>query len=399
MRTFPVLLVTGPRQCGKTTFLLHEFGATHRYASFDEPDVRERALSDPRAFLRDLGSPCILDEVQHVPDLLSYVKARVDADRRPGQWVLSGSQSFPLMRGVSESLAGRVAVMRLDPLGVGEAQALPPRSPDEVLARVFGGDGQGDAGQGGDWAGPVDLGDWLLRGGYPELRLDPAVDRRLWLGSYVDTYLARDVRDLLQVGDLGLFQRFLILCASRTGRLVNFADLARDTGVAPTTARRWLSVLEASQVIHLLPAYFENFGRRVTKAPKLVFLDQALAAFLMGLHSRDSILQGPAAGGLAESAVVAEWIKLFRQHGHEPRVFHWSAHGGDEIDLVVEWEGRLHSIEVKATATPTPTHAAPLQRWLALAGDNARGVVACSIAAPFRLSGAVRAVPWHLAFR
>lgn len=387
--TFPAVVLTGPRQCGKTTLLRSVFDTTHRYVNLDEPDLRARAAADPAGFVRDHPARCVLDEVQHVPDLLHYLKADIDARREPGRWILSGSQSFPMMAGVSESLAGRVAVLRLDPFSVGEYRQTPALGIDDVLARVFGREPT-------QWTGQ-DLGEWVLHGGYPDACLGQDLDLRLWFSSYIDTYLARDVRDLLQVGDLSTFQRFLSLCAARSGRLINLADLARDTGIAPTTVRRWLSVLEASQVVHLVQPWFENFGKRLTKAPKLVFLDVGLCARLMGLHTREAILAGPAASALVETAVIAEWIKAFRASGSEPRIYHWSAHGGTEIDLLIDWNGRRYAIEVKATATPLPGHADGLRRWLKLAGDGAVGVVSCQIERSMALAPDVRAVPWHLA--
>lgn len=365
------------------------FGATHRYVSLDHPDLRARALADPVEFLRSHPAPCVLDEVQHTPQLLHYLKSAIDADRGSGRWILTGSQSFSMMAGVAESLAGRVAVLRLDPFSVGEALQTPPLSIDEVLNRVFG---TAPA----TWQ-PQDIGAWILRGGYPEPCLRTELDPALWFSSYIDTYLARDVRDLLQVGDLSTFHRFLMLCAARSGRLLNVADLARDAGISPTTVKRWLSVLEASQVVQLVPPWFVNFGKRLTKAPKLVFLDVGLCAALMGLRTREAILQGPMAGPLVETAVCAEWIKAFRSTGQEPRIYHWSAHGGTEVDLLIDWNGRLYAIEVKATSTPLPGHADGLRKWLALAGSNAVGVVACQIDAPTTLAPGVRAVPWHLA--
>lgn len=387
--TFPVVVLTGPRQCGKTTLLQGMFGASHHYATLDRPDQVARAHADPVSFLLDHPTPLLLEEVQHAPGLLPYIKAAVDEDRRPGRFVLTGSQSFPLMRGVAESLAGRAAVLRLDPLSVAERLAAPAPSVELLLASVFGN-------QPAVWR-KHELGPWLRRGGYPQPALHDEIDPSLWFSSYIDTYLARDVRELLLVGDLVTFQRFLVLCAARSGRLLNITDLARDVGISPTTAKRWLSVLEASQVVQQVQPWFENYGKRVAKASKLVFLDVGLCAALMGLRSTEAMLRGPAAGALAETAVVGEWIKAFRSRGREPRVFHWNAHSGVEIDLVVEWDGHLYAIEVKSTATPTPSHADGLRKWLEWAGPRARGAVACLVEQPTNMIEGIRAVPWHLA--
>jgi predicted AAA+ superfamily ATPase len=393
-KSFPAVLVTGPRQSGKTTLLRHEFGASHRFVSLERPDVRARAQADPLGFLRENPAPVILDEIQYVPDLLHYVKEHVDEDRRPGRWLFSGSQSFPLMRGVSQTLAGRVAVLTLDPLSVREATA-DGTAPgiDRVLRSVFT-PAVSERARRPD----VDFADWVLRGGYPEIRVSPDVDRQLWFGSYVQTYLQRDVRDLLHVGDLDAFARFVSLAAARSGALLNLADLGRDAGVSAPTARRWLAVLEASGIVYMLRPYHRNFGKRLTKSPKLIFVDVGLAAFLVGLHAREALLQGPSLGPLMETAVVSEWVKLFRQHGEEPTLFFWRSAAGMEVDLLIERNRWLYAIEVKATATPTPPHAAALLQWRQLAGTDTQAVVACRIERPVTLGGGIRAVPWHLSW-
>jgi predicted AAA+ superfamily ATPase len=224
------------------------------------------------------------------------------------------------------------------------------------------------------------------------------VDREIWFASYVQTYLERDVRDLLRVGDLGAFGRFVDLAATRTGGLLNLAEMGAEAGVTAPTAKQWLSVLEASHVVHLLPPFHKNLGKRIRKSPKLHFVDPGLASFLLGLHSREALMQGPALGALVETAVVGEWLKAFRSLGLPPPISFWRSSGGDEVDVVIEHGGRLYGVEVKATATPTPHHAAALARWLDLAGPKARGVLACRVAAPLALRPGIRAVPWHLAW-
>ncbi|MCC6766032.1 MAG: ATP-binding protein [Deltaproteobacteria bacterium] len=397
-RSFPAVLVTGARQTGKTTLLRHEFGRTHRFVSLEAPDVRARALADPVSFFREYPAPVMLDEIQYVPELLHYVKEFIDGDRRPGRWLLTGSQSFPLMRGVAQTLAGRVAILTLDALSVTETtgRRLDAR-PERALHRVFSdGLARGQTTSRGVAAAP-DLANWLLRGGFPEPRVNHRVDRQLWFASFVQTYLERDVRDLVQVGDLHAFQRFTSLAAARTGSLLNLADLARDVGVSPPTASRWLSVLEASQLVYLLRPYHRNFGKRLTKAPKLYFLDTGLASYLTGLHDREAVLRGPMLGALTETAVVSEWVKLFHGLGVQPPLYFWRARDL-EVDVLVEWGQRLWAIEAKATATPTPHHADNLVRWRTIAGKNVRAVVACQVSSPASLGRDVRAVPWHLAW-
>lgn len=399
LATFPAVLLTGARQSGKTTLLRAELAQSHGYVSLDRPDLRERAAADPVAFLGENPPPVVIDEIQHVPILLPYIKERIDAHRAPGAWVITGSQKLSLMRGVSESLAGRVAVLELDPLSVREVTGCPPVGVDRAVARVFGGADDGNGGGGGAAAAdPPGVADWLLRGGFPEPRLNPAVDRRLWLAGYVRTYLERDVRDLIMVGDLTVFQRFVRLLAARSGSLLNMASLGRELGVSGPTVRRWLSVLEASHLVVLLPPYHRNFGKRLRRSPKVHVLDPGLITFLTGIHGDEAALHGPLTGALMESAVVGEWVKLLRQAGEPVELYHFRASSGLEVDLVFERDGVLHGIEVKATATPLPRHRDGLRRWLDLAGPGARGALACRVPGPTSLGAGIRAVPWHLAF-
>lgn len=388
MATFPAVLVTGPRQSGKTTLLRAGWGETHRFLSLENPDVRARALADPISFLRENAPPLILDEIQYCPDLLPYVKTAIDEDRSPGRWLLTGSQSFPLMQGVSESLAGRVAVLNLLPFSTREAagDAAGDLSLDSLIEAVFEGDSASP---------PCDLGDWLLRGGYPEPRANPAVDRNLWCASYVQTYLERDVRQILKVGDLNAFDRFLRLAAARTGQVLNLSDLARDVGISPPTIRQWLSVLEASGQVYLLQPYFENFGKRLIKSPKLYFLDTAIATFLMGLHAREPILGGPSAGALVETAVVAGWVKAFSHRGEPPALYYWRSRDGLEVDLLIDRNGKLYPIEVKATSTVTGAHAASLLRWRDMVSrEGPEGLIFADVDRPMTVARSVRAMPW-----
>ncbi|MEN8149018.1 MAG: ATP-binding protein [Planctomycetota bacterium] len=388
--TFPAVLVTGARQSGKTTLLCEEYGGSHRYVSLERPEVRARAEADPVSFLRENGPPVILDEIQAAPELLHYVKERIDEERTPGDWLLTGSQSFGLMQGVSQTLAGRTAVFHLDPLSTGECQAeAASESLSDLLRGVFDGDGR-------DETGAPSLMDWLLRGGFPEPCLNPNVDRQFWFSSYLQTYLERDVRDLANVTDLGAFRRFTFLVAAQTGRILNMSRLGRELGVTGPTIKRWMSVLEASGVVHLLPPYHRNLGKRIRRSPKVILLDPGLATFLLGLHSSDAIRQGPTWGTLVETAVITEWVKACRQRGVRPDLFYWQSIGGQEVDLVMEQDGIVYGIEVKSTATPRPSHAAGLARWLEAMGPSARGALACPVEEPCSLREGIRAIPWHL---
>ena len=388
MRTFPAVLVTGPRQTGKTTLLREEFGGSHRYVSLERPDVRAVTRDDPAGFLADAGERVILDEIQYAPELLHYVKDDVDTCRQPGRWLLTGSQDFALMRGVSQTLAGRVAVLHLDPLAVSEV--LGSRTPNG-LADLLDGLHTEPGG-----AFDFDLDTWLHRGAWPEPRLNPDVDRDLWMQSYVQTYLERDLRNMEQVSDLETFRAFFSLVCTSTGQVLNLARLGRDAGVSAPTARRWLNLLVTSRLVVLLPPYHRNFGKRIRKSPKLHVIDPGLASWMLGYRTADAIMNGPALGALAESAVVSELTKAIHHGGGGARLYHWEGLSA-EVDVVVDLDGRTYGIEVKATRTPTSRHADHLAEWCGLTG--ARGILACRIDRARSLGRGIRATPWHFCVR
>lgn len=368
-RQFPAVLITGPRQSGKTTFLRDEGGHGTHYLTFDDPAVRELARRDPEGFLdRGGDAPTILDEIQYVPELLQYLKIRIDRDRqRYGRWLLTGSQQFSLMAGVSESLAGRIALLELLPFSLLETTGL--RAED--LASVL-------------WAGS-----------YPEPALDPA-KRERWLPSYVTTYIERDVRQLRNIQDLRAFETFLGLCAARHARLLSMAEIARDLGISQPTVKGWLGALEAGYIVHLLQPYFTNLGKRLVRSPKLYFLDAAIVTYLTRQPSAEAALAGAMGGALFEGLIVSEAIKVFTNLGRRADVFFWRSHDGLEIDLLIQAGGLLHPVEIKLTATPTAKHAEPLDRFRELAGSLAapRGVVVCRAPERRPLPHGNLALPW-----
>lgn len=352
---FPVVVLTGPRQSGKTTILRHLYGESCQYVSLESPDIRAVASEDPRGFLSFYSPPVIFDEVQYVPDLLIYIKERVDRDRDTcGQYFLTGSQNLLLADHISESLAGRAAILRLLPLSHREIDGMPAAPlPWAKSAQTVK---RASLSTQALWAR-------LLRGGYPELFKNPKRDCSLWHASYVQTYLERDVRNLRQVGDLTQFQSFLRALAARSAQLLRLTDLARDLGVAVNTIRAWLSVLEATYQIIILRPYHANIGKRLVKTPKVYFSDVGTLCYLTGLKDPDHAAAGPMGGAIFETAVVSEVMKALIHQGIEPPLYFWRTSSGSEVDLLIQHEGHLIPIEIKLSATPNPRMAAGIKRF------------------------------------
>jgi predicted AAA+ superfamily ATPase len=341
---FRVVVITGPRQAGKSTLARVAF-PEHAYVSLEDPDVRLLAEGDPRAFLARHPGGLILDEVQRVPALLSYVQTEVDAARRPGRFVLTGSSNLLMHAQVSQSLAGRACFVDLPTLSLSEASAagFAPASPEEAV--------------------------W--RGGYPEVvaeGLDPVV----WYNAYLASYVERDVRQLVQIRDLATFQRFLRLCAARVGQLWNRAAVGADAGISAATVDAWASVLEASHVVWFLRPYHRNFGKRLTKSPKLYFHDPALAARLLGLATPAQVRDNPLWGSLFENLALAEVRKAYANRVQTPPLWFWrDQRGSVEVDLITEEGGLARPVEIKAGQTVASDWFAGLAAWRAWAGPAA----------------------------
>lgn len=349
------MVLTGPRQSGKTTLLRHLFGDTCRYVSLEPPDVRAAAVEDPCGFLELHSAPVIFDEVHNAPDLLPYVKEKIDANRaRNGQYLLTGSQNLLLAEKVTESLAGRAAMLRLLPLSRREAEGRPQL--DLVWERARSSSWRSPQAFGGLWES-------FLRGGYPELAVQPRRDASLWHASYIQTYLERDVRALRQVGNLTQYQNFLRLLAARSAQLVNLTDVARDLGVAVNTAKAWLSVLEATYQVIVLRPYFANIGKRLVKTPKVYFTDVGTLCYLAGLKDPQHAASGPMGGAIMETAVLSEIVKALTHRGIDPRVYFWRTQAGTEVDFVVDIGADLVPIEAKLSATPRPAMAASIKTF------------------------------------
>jgi len=326
-KQFPALLLTGPRRAGKTTLLRRLFPRA-AYHLLEDPDVIARIRSDPRGFLDEARPPAILDEVQNVPELFNYLRTRIDgAPRRCGRWLLTGSQDASLMRGVSESMAGRVAVFHLLPLSVQET------------SRVS-----------------------LWRGGFPEVLARPSA-ADVWFRSYIQTYLERDVRAISSIRDLSTFRRFLALLAGRCGQLLNKTDVAIPLGVSVPTVTEWLSILETTAQILLVPPFYENFGKRLIKSPKLYFVDSGLLCHLLGLESEAALARSPFLGPVFEGFVASELIKRQVNTGRRRELYYFRDQQGLEVDFLRPMGGRrLQLIEAKAARTVAPASAVPLER-------------------------------------
>ena len=358
---FPVVLLSGARQVGKTTLLKHLSQGERAYVTLDDPLVLSLAKTDPALFLQRFPPPVLIDEIQYAVELLPHIKMAADRAGQPGQFWLTGSQQFHLMKGVSESLAGRVAVLNLlglsrsEMLGQG-GDALPFLPTPEEITRRSAQRCQLTL---------KELYRLIWRGALPAIALNAAVERDLFFGSYVQTYLQRDVRDLARVGDELAFLRFLRAAAARTGQLLNLVDLARDADVAPNTAKSWLSILQTAEIVYLLEPYHTNVTQRLVKTPKLYFLDAGLAAYLTEWASPETLEVGAMGGPILETWIVAELLKSYWHAGRRPPFYYYRDKDQREIDLLLTQDGIAYPLEIKKTASPSREdvrHFAALQR-------------------------------------
>jgi len=357
-KQYPVVTLTGPRQSGKTTLVRMIF-PDYEYVSLEEPDYRTFALEDPRGFLAQFSDRVILDEIQHTPDLFSYIQAIVDIKDISGQFILTGSQNFLLLQKVSQSLAGRCAVLHLLPFSLSEIRQRRPFPVDSIGRRLPKKNRYLDEA----------LATILLNGFYPRIH-DKGLNPGDWLGNYYQTYIERDVRDILNIGDLETFSRFVRLCAGRNGQLLNLSSLANDCGVTHTTSKRWVSILETSFIVFLLRPHFKNFSKRLIKSPKLYFLDTGLLSYLLKIRSAEDLRIHAQYGSIFESFVVSELLKNYLNRGVENPIYFWRDSTGNEIDILIDQGDELIPLEIKAGQTINPDFFTGIRFWKKLANDS-----------------------------
>lgn len=336
---YPVITLTGPRQSGKTTLAKALF-PDKPYVTLEDPDVRRFATDDPRGLLASYQRGAVFDEIQRAPQLASYLQGMVDADPQPGRFLLTGSHQFELITQVSQSLAGRTAVLRLLPFTLAEVQRMPSRAQTPDLAQT------------------------LLTGFYPRIH-DRGLDPSQALADYFATYVERDLRQLAAVHDLQRFERFVRLCAGRTGQLLNLNSLGNDAGVSHVTARAWIDLLQTSYIVYLLPPWFVNTGKRLVKSSKLYFYDVGLASWLLGLRTSDQVARDPLWGSLFENFVIMEAMKDRLNAGESAEMYFYRDSEGNEVDLLLPTGGKMHAIEIKAGATVNPDYFKGLKTFAA----------------------------------
>ncbi|MCF0219046.1 MAG: ATP-binding protein [Muribaculaceae bacterium] len=336
---FPVVTLTGVRQSGKSTLLKNMF-PEYRYVSLEDPDYRQFAAEDGRGFLAGMGDRVIIDEAQRVPDLFSYIQGRVDGDNREGMYILSGSSNFLLMESISQSLAGRAAVLKMTPFSTHELMAANRE---------------------------LTIDNYLYTGSFPRI-YDKDIAPADYYPSYIETYVERDVRMLKNITNTSTFMRFIRLCAGRIGQLLNVSSLANECGISVATAQSWLSVLESSYLIYLLKPYYRNFNKRLVKSPKLYFCDTGLASALLGMDSPSQMAMHFMRGELFENMVINECLKSIYNSGKEPNIYFWRDSNNNEVDLLVEQGMSLLAIEIKSGATVNSSWKDALVKFGATAG-------------------------------
>ncbi|MEI6139685.1 MAG: ATP-binding protein [Mariniphaga sp.] len=347
--SFPVITITGPRQSGKTTLLKNIF-PNMKYFSLEDPDTRQLVLADPRTFLNHSETGMVIDEIQRAPELVSYIQGIVDNLQKPCSYILSGSQQFELSQTISQSLAGRTAILRLLPFSIQEIQIVSTNLVVEEL---------------------------LYRGFYPRTYTQPTVNPTRYYNSYLETYIERDLRKLINVKDLRQFELFVRLCAGRVGQIFIASNLANEVGVSVPTIQSWISILEASYIVYLLQPYHANINKRLTKSPKIFFYDVGLAAFLSGINESYQLLNSPLKGPLFENLVVMEMLKNKYNHFKLYQLYHYRDSNNNEVDLILDYTTHVDAIEIKSSKTFDKSFLKGLKHIREVLPDKIRNTIVC----------------------
>jgi predicted AAA+ superfamily ATPase len=354
-KKFPAVTVTGPRQSGKTTLVKNIF-KDYAYVSLEDPDEREFAVFDPKGFLKRFSSGVILDEIQRVPLLLSYIQGIIDKEYAPGRFIITGSNQFYLMKNITQTLAGRTAIVNLLPFSITELLEKPAINIFDLtdidniagiscIENIYGKSGKDNLGK-----PPLKLEEYLFKGFYPPI-YDKQLEPKDWLSAYYITYVERDVREITNIADIETFYRFIQLCAGRCGQILNLSSLASDAGISHTTAKNWISVLQASFILHIMPPHFSNFSKRIIKSPKLYFLDTGLLCYLLRIRNAEDVLFNSMRGQIFENFVFLEFYKFFANIGEIPPLYFWRDKTGHEIDFIIDTGKKLIPVEAKSGET------------------------------------------------
>jgi len=383
-REYPVIAVVGPRQSGKTTLVKNIF-RNYKYISLESIDNRERAISDPRGFLDDCGSMVILDEIQRTPDLFSYLQEYVDRNNKPAQYILTGSHQFLLMEKISQSLAGRIITFKLFPFTMNELYF---NSQDQEMANIY-------TPKKRDVKNIPKLEELILKGMYPPIH-DKNLTSSMWIQSYLETYVERDVRAIINIGDTRSFENFIKTIAGNSGQLINYSAISNRIGVSQPTVKRWLSILEASGIIFILQPHYKSFSKRLVKTPKLFFIDTALLCYLLSIKTSTQLKTHPLYGNIFETFIISEIFKRVSHMGIKPDLFFWRDKTGNEIDLLIENGMELIPIEIKLSKTFSLSYFEGIQKWLNLQKNTCkRGIVLYTGDSIIGSKKPLSAYPWY----
>jgi hypothetical protein len=382
---YPVVAIVGPRQSGKTTLARYMFPG-HKYLSMENLDIRHLAQDDPRGFLDDYGKNIILDEIQRVPSLFSYLQERVDLDESPASYVLTGSQQFILMEKITQSLAGRIITFQLYPFSFNELYGAKPDKNIDSIFKIKQRDIKG--------VEKIDIYRMIFTGMYPRIH-DKKLDARKWIENYIRTYIERDIRSLVNVDNLKLFEDFLKICASMSGQLINYTSISNSIGVSQPTVKKWLSLLETSGILFVLSPHYKNFKKRIVKTPKLYFTDTGVLSFLLSIRNPDELINHPLWGNIFETFIISELYKRVYHTGERPSFYFWRDKTGNEIDLIVDNGSKLLPIEIKASKTYSPELKSNIFSWLNLKNNTSeKGFVVYRGEEVIGKRSAVSVIPW-----